>query len=142
MRRSRIIIILVVLALIGIQFIEVDRSNPPVTGDLQASVEVKNILKTACYDCHSNETKWPWYSKVAPVSFLISNHVIEGREHLNFSSWGTMYIQKQKEYKKEIWEEIEKDEMPISNYTWLHPNANLTLDQRRLIKNWALGEKY
>lgn len=142
MRRSRIITLLIVLALIGIQFIEVDRSNPPVTSDLQASMEVKNVLKNACYDCHSNETKWPWYSKVAPVSFFISNHVVEGREHLNFSTWGRMYSQKQGEHKKEIWEEIEKNEMPLSHYIWLHPKANLTLDQRQLIKRWALGEKY
>lgn len=142
MRKSRIITILVILALIGIQFIEVDRSNPPVTSDLQSSAEVKNILKDACYDCHSNETKWPWYSKVAPISFLVSNHVTEGREHLNFSTWGKMFTPKQNEYKKEIWEEIEKGDMPLSNYTWLHPKANLTLDQKQLIKSWSVGEKY
>jgi hypothetical protein len=130
------------VALVGIQFIDVDRSNPPVTKELQASTEVKLILKDACYDCHSNETKWPWYSKVAPISFFVSNHVVEGREHLNFSTWGDMYTPKQNEYKKEIWEEIEKGEMPLTNYTWLHPKSKLTIEQRQVIKKWALGEKF
>ena len=62
MRPTRIIFIVIIVALVGIQFIDVDRSNPPVTKELQASTEVKLILKDACYDCHSNETKWPWYS--------------------------------------------------------------------------------
>jgi hypothetical protein len=142
MRVSRIIFLALIAAIIGIQFIEIEKSNPPVTGDLQASVEVKSILKEACYDCHSNETKWPWYSKVAPVSFLIVNHVNEGREHLNFSSWTKMFSQKQQEAKEEIWEEIEKDEMPLDNYTLLHPKAKLTIEQKKTIKDWALGVKY
>lgn len=142
MRPARVIFVVIIAALVGMQFIDVDRSNPPVTKELQASTEVKLILKDACYDCHSNETKWPWYSKVAPISFFVSNHVVEGREHLNFSTWGDMYTPKQNEYKREIWEEIEKGGMPLSNYTWLHPKAKLTIEQRQVIKKWALGEKF
>ncbi|KAF0153059.1 MAG: hypothetical protein FD143_499 [Ignavibacteria bacterium] len=142
MRISRVIKWGLLLALVGIQFIEVERTNPPVTKELLASAEVKKILKDACYDCHSNETKWPWYSKVAPVSFLITNHVNDGRRHLNFSTWGNLFTPKQKEYKKEIWEEIERGNMPISHYTWLHPKAKLTPEQLQLIKSWSKGEKF
>ncbi|MEW6653010.1 MAG: heme-binding domain-containing protein [Bacteroidota bacterium] len=142
MRTSRIIKWALLLALVGSQFIEVERTNPPVTKELQASAEVKNILRNACYDCHSNETVWPWYSNIAPVSFLIANHVNDGRRHLNFSTWGNMFTPKQNEYKKEIWEEIERGKMPIGSYTWLHPKAKLTPEQRKVIKSWSMGEKF
>lgn len=142
MRTSRIIMLILFFSIVGIQFVGIDRTNPPVTNELQASAEVKNILKVACYDCHSNQTVWPWYSKIAPFSFLIENHVKEGRRHLNFSTWGDMYTPKQKEYKKEIWEEVERGNMPINNYTWLHPKAKLTPEQLGIIKSWAMGEKY
>jgi len=142
MRFSRMFMLLLLSAFVGIQFINVERTNPPVTKELQASPEVKSILKNACYDCHSNETVWPWYSKVAPVSFLIADHVNEGRRHLNFSTWGDMYTPKQKEYKKEIWREIESGNMPISNYTILHPKAKLKPEELLLIKKWAMGEKF
>lgn len=142
MRMKTIIMLIVFLFLVGIQFIGVNDTNPPVISDLASSIEVKNILKVACYDCHSNETKWPWYSKIAPVSFFVANHVNNGRKHLNFSIWGSMYTQKQTEYKKEIWEEIEKGEMPLSNYIWFHPKAKLSSEQRQIIKSWAMEEKY
>ena len=65
----------------------VDRENPPVTGDIGAPSEVDAILRTSCYDCHSNETVWPWYSYLAPASWLVAEDVEHGREHLNFSEW-------------------------------------------------------
>jgi hypothetical protein len=81
------IIIAVVIIIVGIQFIPVDRSNPPVTEEINAPANVLSILKTSCYDCHSNETTWPWYSYVAPVSFLVAGDVEEARKHLNFTEW-------------------------------------------------------
>lgn len=126
-------------AIIGVQFVEVERKNPPVVADLIAPPEVKAILKTACYDCHSNETKWPWYSSVAPISWMISDHVKEGREHLNFSNWENLYSGKKAEFKKEIWEEINGGKMPLTTYTYLHPSSNLDQMQKLTIKQWALG---
>ena len=76
---------LLILVLIGIQFIPVERTNPPVVLDVDAPPQVKEILKKACYDCHSNDTEWAWYTKIAPMSFLAIKDVDEGREHLNFS---------------------------------------------------------
>ncbi len=130
------IFILFILAFIGIQYIEVERTNPPVKNDLDAPIEIKNILKTSCYDCHSNETKWPWYSKVAPVSWLIVDDVNEGRKHLNFSEWGSLYSRKRNELKKSMWEEIAQDEMPPDKYVYLHPDASLELTQKNILKKW------
>lgn len=135
-RIFRIIFILLVLAFIGVQYIEVDRTNPPVKADLNAPLDVKNIFKTACYDCHSYETKWSWYSKVAPISWLIIDDVNEGRKHLNFSEWGNLYSGKREELKKKIWEELVEDEMPPGKYIYLHPDASLELTQKNILKRW------
>ena len=79
------ILIAVVVIFVVIQFIPVDRTNPPVTEEIKAPENVLKILQTSCYDCHSNKTDWPWYSYVAPVSFFIVGDVSEGRHHLNFT---------------------------------------------------------
>jgi len=76
-----------IIVVIAIQFVTVERTNPPVTGEINVTPELKSVLQKSCYDCHSNETVWPWYSKVAPVSWLVSKDVVEGREELNFSEW-------------------------------------------------------
>ena len=89
------IILVMVVVLVGIQFIPVNRSNPPVEEEIPVLPEVKAILKRACYDCHSNETVWPGYSRVAPVSWLLAWDVGEGREELNFSTWNR-YNQKKR----------------------------------------------
>lgn len=124
------------IGIIAIQFIEVDRTNPPVTAEVKAPAEVKTILKNSCYDCHSNETKWPWYSYVAPVSWYIENDVKTGREVLNFSEWENLTSKEQAKKKDKIWEEISEDEMPTSGYIYLHPTAKLELPQKNTIKKW------
>ncbi|MEW6195764.1 MAG: heme-binding domain-containing protein [Bacteroidota bacterium] len=133
--------VLLILAFVGIQFIEIEKTNPPIIADINAPAEVKNLFKMACYDCHSNETKWPWYSSVAPVSWLIEKDVREGRGHLNFSEWELMKSDKKAEYKKEIWEEVNEGNMPLPIYTYLHPNAKLDITQKNIIRQWALGNK-
>ena len=80
-------VVVICIVLVGIQFIPVKMSNPPVEEEISASPEIKAILKRACYDCHSHETIWPGYSQVAPVSWLLAWDVAEGREELNFSTW-------------------------------------------------------
>lgn len=133
--------VLLILAFIGIQFIEIEKTNPPVTAEINAPPDVKNIFKKACYDCHSNETKWPWYSSVAPVSWLVEKDVREGRNHLNFSEFDIMTSDKKTEYKKEIWEEVRDEKMPLTIYTFMHPNSKLDISQKNIIKQWALGNK-
>ncbi|MBI1937525.1 MAG: heme-binding domain-containing protein [Ignavibacteriales bacterium] len=136
-RLFKVFFVLIFLALIGSQFIEVERTNPEVTADLKAPAKVKRILHTACYDCHSNETKWPWYSYVAPVSWMVIRDVEEGRESLNFSTWGKIASSKKAEYKKEIWEEVNEEKMPLEYYIYTHPNAKLDVTQKKTLKEWA-----
>src|SRR5688572_19601769 len=93
----------ILLLLVAIQFVPVDRVNPPVEAEVPALANVRAILRRACYDCHSNETVWPWYSQVAPVSWLVVRDVREGREELNFSTWNRITTQKQVKKLKKSW---------------------------------------
>lgn len=117
---------------------EVIVENP---ADIQKHVNIdasiSRILTTACYDCHSNETDYPWYDKVAPVSWWVDSHVEEGREELNFSEWAN-YTEKRKHHKmEELIEEVGDGEMPLSSYTWIHRDASLTDQQRDELIAWA-----
>lgn len=129
--------IVFVLIFIGIQFFSVSKTNPPVSAELDASPEVKGIFKRACYDCHSNETNWPWYSSVAPVSWLVSDDVNEGREHLNFSEWGNLTRKKIAHAKEEIWDEVKDGDMPLWKYTIIHSEARLTQKEKEIIREWT-----
>ena len=119
---KRIVAALVFLV-IGIQFIPVKRTNPAVVSDFDGPPEVKAILKRSCYDCHSHETEWPWYSHVAPVSWLVVHDVKEGREHLNFSNWEPLkdivWIH------QEICREVAEGEMPLKIYLLMHADAEI-----------------
>jgi hypothetical protein len=132
---KKIIIVLIVI-FVGIQFIPVERTNPPVISDIRAPEKISNILRISCYDCHSNETSWPWYSYVAPVSFFVVDDVNEGREHMNFSEWDNYSAKDKQEYMEEIIEEVEKGEMPLTSYTFVHPNAKLDSYRIKMIKDW------
>jgi Haem-binding domain len=128
---------LLVIVLIGIQFIPVERTNPPISLDIGAPDNISNILRTSCYDCHSNETNWPWYSHIAPVSFLVASDVKDARKNLNFSEWDKYSSNKQSQLLEEMIEEIEKEEMPLTSYTFTHPNAKLDPYRINLLKDWV-----
>ena len=129
--------------LIVIQFVPSGRpDNKPVAGsDIHEQMdipdEVSVILKNACYDCHSQESNYPWYASVAPVSFLVSRDVREGREHLDFSLWKEIPLKKKLKVLGEIGEEIEEGDMPLPIYPPLHPKAKLTQQDRELLVNWT-----
>ncbi len=126
-----------VIVLVGIQFIPVTMSNPPIEKEIVVSPVVMAILKRACYDCHSNETIWPAYSRVAPVSWLLAWDVREGREELNFSTWNKYGEKKRNKMIKEIWEEVEEGEMPPWFYLPLHLDARLSDQDREALQAWA-----
>lgn len=128
-----------VVVIIGIQFIPIERTNPPVQSDIDAPSDVKAILKKACYDCHSNETNWVWYTKVAPMSFLAVKDVNDGREHLNFSEWGS-YTNKTEKMMDEIWEEVREEKMPPWQYRIVHSEAKLTQEEKNILRNWAVNK--
>lgn len=139
--KKKIIIGLLVL-LVLIQFIRVDKTNPPVdlNNDFiavtKAPVEIAALLKTACYDCHSNETKYPWYFNVAPISWWAKDHVNDGRKHLNYSIWNTYNKERQNHKLEEMYSEVEEGEMPLSSYTIMHGDAKLTAEQKKALTEW------
>jgi hypothetical protein len=135
---KKILVGLIVL-LAGAQFIPVDRSAPPTETEVPASPEVRAVLKRACYDCHSNQTTWPWYSRIAPASWLIARDVRVGREEMNYTAWNRLSPKKQAKRFKQSWTLVEEGEMPMSIYLPLHPEAKLTDADKALIKEWALS---
>lgn len=121
-RYLRIAGIIFALLFVLIQFIPVDRTNPTVSQEVKwDSAETRALAQRACFDCHSNETVWPWYSYVAPISLRVAEHVEHGREHLNFSAW---------DQSNEEFEEIEKlirqGQMPLWDYLLAHSEADLS----------------
>jgi hypothetical protein len=122
---------------VGIQLVPMDRTNPPVEGDIPTSPEVKSVLKRACYDCHSNETIWPWYSRIAPISWMVARDVNEGRAELNFSTWNWYSTKGQVKKLKESWETVAEGEMPPWYYLVPHRDARLSAQDRTLLRSWA-----
>jgi hypothetical protein len=131
---------LVIFALVILmQLVPVTRKNYPVGGDFDGQEDVARILRRSCYNCHSNETSWPWYSWVAPASWLVTHDVNEAREHLNFSNWKAMRPDDQELAKKEIWQEIKRGDMPPGTYLIMHSVAKLSENEKSLIRSWAVS---
>ncbi len=123
--------------LVVAQLVPVSRTNPPVEQDVAAPAEVDAILRRACYDCHSNETVWPWYSRIAPVSWLVAHDTNEGRAHLNFSTWNRLSIPERHEVLDELLDEVESGGMPLPIYLPLHPEARLSDADKAVLLAWA-----
>ena len=125
---------------LGLQLTNPARTNPAVVRDISANTavptDVAASLHAACYDCHSYETKWPWYAHIAPASWLVVNDVDNGRDNFDFSKWpdDSMQIAKRLDH---IHDMIDSREMPPQKYTLLHPEARLTEDQRKAIMDWT-----
>lgn len=142
-RRRRVsgtIVVALAAVFAAVHLVPVNRHNPQVLNDLVAPAEVTTLLRAACYDCHSRETRWPWYSRVAPLSWFIAHHVDEGRRELDFSDWPVVDLSAQDERRRSIAKEVGKGEMPLSSYRWGHPEARLTAAQRETIVRWAGGD--
>ena len=97
---------------------------------------VEAILRTSCYDCHSNYTNYPWYSYIQPARFFMESHIAAGKENLNFSEWGNYSNRKQNNKLDRIAKQIKSNEMPLSSYTMIHKNATLSATQKKEIINW------
>ncbi|MDX1810014.1 MAG: heme-binding domain-containing protein [Sulfurospirillaceae bacterium] len=142
MNKTKIFLLIVVLAVL-IQFIPYgkDHVNPQVVSSPKwDSPKTKQLFDNTCADCHSFETKWPWYSKIAPVSWLVYSDVQEGREHFNVSAWGVQKKNKGDEAAKAV----EEGDMPMFIYPWMHPKARLSdQDKKDLISGLkaTFGEK-
>ena len=136
------ILIGVLAVFIILQFFQIDKSNPEydASQDLitihNPPAEVAGILKSACYDCHSYETAYPWYTNVQPLAWWIKDHIDEGRDEMNFSEWGT-YSPRRADHKlEESVELVEGGEMPLESYTLAHGEAKLSEAQKKILTDW------
>ncbi|MDT8340017.1 MAG: heme-binding domain-containing protein [Longimicrobiales bacterium] len=128
------------LALVVMQLLPVERSNPPADGPLVIQDPVvADIVERACSDCHTHDTSWPWYARVAPVSWWVADHVAEGREHLNFSVWQGQTAERRDHKLEEVVEYVEEREMPLRSYMLGHPEARITDQEREVLIRWANG---
>jgi hypothetical protein len=143
----KIIAFILFLSFIGIQFIRPNFTNPTITQSetLQASMQVpedvQTILKTSCMDCHSNETVYPWYSRIQPSAWFLANHIEEGRSELNFSVFNTYEPRRKRKKLKEICEQVQVKEMPLPSYLWIHWDAKLNDVQIKTLCDWANSER-
>lgn len=130
------IVAILCIAFVGIQFIRPELKNPPVTADLQAPPRVKQILKTSCYNCHSNETTLSWFDKPAPAYWLVARDVTNGRKHLNFSEIGNLPPAQQKGILFESISQIELGAMPLPGYKRMHSVSVITAQQLAILKEY------
>jgi hypothetical protein len=136
------VFILLVLGIVVIQFFRPERvSLNQMTADdlnnkMQVPGNVQGILKRSCYDCHSNQTYWPWYSNVAPVSWLVADDVNNGRKKMNFSEWGKLAQSKQEKRLTDICDEITQGDMPLPKYLIIHKDAVLSQADKDAICGW------
>jgi hypothetical protein len=135
----RIGIVVIAALFVAIQLVPVKRENPPGETRLSVPADVRAVLERSCFDCHSNETEWPWYAYVAPASWLVASDVNEARHHLNFSDWDAMEASRRDRATHEIQEEVEEGEMPPGTYLALHADARLSDADRETIRRWAEG---
>ncbi|HEX6097983.1 MAG TPA: heme-binding domain-containing protein [Thermoanaerobaculia bacterium] len=131
------------LIFVAAQFVRPSFSNPPVNPahELRAPAQVQSILDRSCNDCHSNRTKYPWYSQITPVSWWLKDHIDEGRGELNLSEFGTYEPKKAAHKLEEVCEMVEKGEMPLREYVWGHPSAKLSEADRQTLCGWAKAER-
>lgn len=136
-------------ALLGIfvvmQFFRIDKKVPSFSSAddflvlTSAPSDVAQLMRAACYDCHSYESKYPWYANIAPISWSLKSHIDEGREHINYSLYGTYSADDREEVIEETGEAVTEGWMPLNSYKWRHPEARLTDAQRNRIGEWLMS---
>lgn len=143
MRIFKKILIVLLIVFVLIQFIRPPKNKSDVISSNDISTKypvpdsVQQILKVACNDCHSNNTRYPWYAEIQPVGWWLSNHIKDGKRGLNFSEFTSYRIRKQFHRLDDINELVKKNEMPIGYYTIIHKDATLTKRQKLILANWA-----
>ena len=143
----KIVAIILVAAFVVIQFIRPDLTNLPINqaetleANLQVPENVQAILNRSCKDCHSNETKYPLYSKIQPAMWFMKDHIDEGRAEMNFSGWKNLEPRRQKRKLTQICEQIQSKAMPLPSYLWLHWDAKLSDEDIKILCDWTESEK-
>lgn len=150
MKKSSLIIksiAIIFLLLLVIQFFDTDKnisatpSENAIEKHYQVSSHVQGLLKTSCYDCHSNHTAYPWYSNIQPVKWWLADHVNSGKRHLNFDEFNTYTKEKKLKKLDEVAETVKEGEMPLSSYTIIHHNAKLSSTDKSEIEKWVVQVK-
>jgi hypothetical protein len=132
----------VVVIIIVIQFI---RPSKNLSADISKDIsviyaepeEVKAILEKSCNDCHSNKTAYPWYAQIQPVGWWLNNHIVDGKRHLNLNNFSALKVAVQKKKLEDFMEQIKKDDMPLSSYTIIHKNAELSEADKQILNTWC-----
>ena len=143
MKIVKIIMLVLLLVFVGIQFISTTRNQSniiPKTDFMFVNNVPESIhkqLKVSCYDCHSNNTEYPWYNRIQPVAWLLENHIKEGKSELNFSEWENYSNRRKKNKLKSIISQIEKDKMPMYSYMILHGEAKLSENDKKALIIWV-----
>ena len=147
MNRVKKILLAILIVLIVIQFIQPARnkSGQVLATDMAAMYKIPDtvqaVLKVACYDCHSNNTTYPWYTYVQPVGWMLANHIRHGKKELNFNEFGSYTARRQRSKLKAIANQVKDGEMPLNSYTLMHKDARLTREQKQLIMEWVQKTK-
>jgi len=136
------VLLILLAAFILIQFVRPEKNDSKnemnaMSTVMEIPVEATKIIQTSCADCHSNATKYPWYSEIAPASWYLAQHVKEGKENLNFSEWTTYNKDQQAHILKDIKEVLNEREMPLKSYLLIHKEAKLTENQYQILYDWA-----
>ena len=145
-RRTWALTVAALVLALALQFVGPARTNPRVEDDLALQrhgplpPHVAGLLRRACYDCHSHDTRWPWYSRIAPVSWLVVNDVDIGRQHLNFSIWGGYHRFERADLLDKSCELVSQGTMPLRSYVWMHPNARLGQREVEALCEWTREE--
>jgi hypothetical protein len=143
----KVVVVILAAIFIAIQFFRPTFSNPPIIpgqpieDSAHVPAEVQMLLSRSCNDCHSNKTIYPWYTQIAPVSWLLDSHIDAGRTQLNFSEWNTYSVNRKAHKLEEICEMVESGAMPMGSYLWMHGDADLSADQTKLLCDWAKEER-
>lgn len=141
MKILKYFLIIALAAFIIIQFIRPNKNEGgyesvmAFENETKPSVQVATILKEQCYDCHSNQTQYPWYSEIAPASYWLADHIKDGKKHFNVSAWSEYSVKKKDHKLEELIEMVEEGEMPLDSYTWIH--GKLEDDDKKLLLQWA-----
>ena len=136
---------LLVLAFALLQFFQIDKTNPPVDKNMdfltikKTPEDVAQLIKTSCYDCHSNESVYPWYTNIQPFGWLVKDHIEEGRKELNFSTFATYEPLRQAKKLKKSAHEIEEGKMPLESYLLIHQDAKLTPEQKQKLQAYFIS---
>ncbi|RPD97662.1 hypothetical protein EGM88_07650 [Aureibaculum marinum] len=147
MKITKIIALILLIGFVGIQFVPTDLNQSdtvPKTDFLLVNNTQENIsaiLQESCYDCHSNNTKYPWYNKVQPAAWFLENHIKDGKEELNFNEWDTYSNRRKNSKLKSIISQVKDDEMPLASYTLIHKDAKLSKSEKTLIIDYMKNLK-